>query len=292
MLSPEAATRYESDAFDSREAILTEALVGFAPRALSLLRIMTGLLIIQHGLAKIVGFPAIEAYAGLPLLSPPGAAGFVELIGGALLILGLWTRPAALIIAVNLAFFLVTGYLPKGFHPLVAGSTLTILYLLSCLYLSSAGAGRWSVDASRSSGAAMDKFNSTLADFEPTALSIYRIFTGLLLFQYGLAKIYKIPLLPAFLDISPLVTVAGVLELVGGALLILGLFTRPVAFILSGQMAFAYFIGHMFEDGLAAPALIPLLNGGNAAILFCFACFHLACAGGGPWTLDATRGKR
>jgi putative oxidoreductase len=76
-----------------------------------------------------------------------------------------------------------------------------------------------------------------------------------------------------------------------GALLILGLWTRPAAFILSGEMAFAYFMGHMFKTP-AAPVFIPLLNGGNAAILFCFACLYLACAGGGVWSADAMMKKR
>ena len=121
----------------------------------------------------------------------------------------------------------------------------------------------------------MDKLNRTLAGFEPMVLSLFRIMTGLLLFQYGVAKILKFPVLPYFAKLPPLITAAGTIELVGGALLILGLFTRPVAFILSGQMAFAYFIGHMFKG--EAPVFIPLLNGGNAAILFCFACLYLAC---------------
>jgi putative oxidoreductase len=84
---------------------------------------------------------------------------------------------------------------------------------------------------------------------------------------------------------------AGGIELVLGALLIIGLWTRPVAFILSGEMAFAYFIGHMFKTP-TAPVFIPLLSGGSAAILFCFACLYLACAGGGPLSLDAAMKKR
>lgn len=263
----------------------------WAPRALSVLRIVTGVLIIQHGMAKTIGFPWDPSNANVQLFSIVGASGLVELICGALLILGLYTRPAALIIAMDMAFFLTTGYLPKSFHPLIAGSTLVMLYFFSCFYLASAGAGPWSLDASRLKGIATDKFNGTLAGFEPTFLSIYRMVTGLLLFQYGLAKIYKIPVLPGFLRISPLVTTAGAIELIGGALLALGLFTRPAAFILSDQMACAYFIGHMFRDGIAAPAYIPLLNGGNAAILFCFACSYLSTARGGPYTLDAIRGR-
>jgi putative oxidoreductase len=121
-------------------------------------------------------------------------------------------------------------------------------------------------------------------------LSIFRIMVGLLLYQYGVAKIFKFPVLPYFANIPPLIVFAGWLELVLGALLILGLFTRPVAFILSGEMAFAYFMGHMFKTD--TPAFIPLLNGGNAAILFCFACLYLSCAGGGVWSLDAVMRKR
>jgi putative oxidoreductase len=138
----------------------------------------------------------------------------------------------------------------------------------------------------------MEKINRTFAGFEPMVLSIFRIMVGLLLFQYGIAKILKFPVLPYFANIPPLITAAGMIELVLGALLIVGLFTRPVAFILSGEMAFAYFMGHMFKAGAAAPVFIPLLNGGNGAILFCFACLYLACAGGGPWSLDAMMRKR
>jgi putative oxidoreductase len=138
----------------------------------------------------------------------------------------------------------------------------------------------------------MDQFNRMLARWEPMVLSIFRIMVGLLLFQYGVAKIFKFPVLPYFADLPPLIAAAGWLELVLGALLILGLFTRPAAFILSGEMAFAYFMGHMFKGGIAAPAFIPLLNGGNAAILFSFACLYLACAGGGVWSLDAMMRKR
>jgi putative oxidoreductase len=134
----------------------------------------------------------------------------------------------------------------------------------------------------------MDKFNKMLAGGEPMVLSVFRIMTGLLLFQYGVAKLLKYPPLPMFekVELMSMYGAAGSLELVLGGLLILGLFTRPVAFILSGEMAFAYFIGH-FPKGF-----IPLLNGGNGAILFCFACLYLACAGGGVWSADAAMGKK
>jgi len=131
-----------------------------------------------------------------------------------------------------------------------------------------------------------------LSRFQPVALSLLRFITGLLLFQYGVAKILKFPALPNFANPPPLIMTAGGLELVLGGLLLLGLFTRPVAFILAGEMAFAYFMGHMFKGGVDAPVFLPLLNGGTAAILFCFACLYLATAGGGPLGLDAMRGKK
>jgi putative oxidoreductase len=134
--------------------------------------------------------------------------------------------------------------------------------------------------------------NQTFARFQPIALSLFRFITGLLLFQYGVAKILKFPVLPYFANIPPLITTAGAIELVGGALLMLGLFTTPVAFILSGEMAFAYFMGHMFKGGIDSPVFHPLLNGGTAAILFCFACLYLATSGGGPYSVDAMMGKK
>ncbi|TXJ08527.1 MAG: DoxX family protein [Afipia sp.] len=128
-----------------------------------------------------------------------------------------------------------------------------------------------------------------LEPYRPQLLSLLRIFTGLLLFQYGVAKILKFPVLPYFANIPPLITVAGTIELILGALLIIGLFTRLSAFILSGQMAFAYFLGHVFKTG--TPVWHPLNNGGTGAALFCFVCLYLASAGPGPWSVDASRGK-
>src|ERR1700712_1859147 len=101
----------------------------------------------------------------------------------------------------------------------------------------------------------MDKFNKMLASGEPMVLSIFRIVVGLLLFQYGIAKIFKFPVLPYFANIPPLITTAGALELILGALLIVGLFTRYAAFVLSGEMAFVFFMGYIFKE--PPPAGIP-----------------------------------
>src|SRR5260370_19571557 len=87
-------------------------------------------------------------------------------------------------------------------------------------------------------------------------------------------------------EVLSLFGIAAIFEFIFGGLLILGLFSRLAAFILCGEMAFAYFIGH-FPRGF-----IPLLNNGNLAIMFCFACLYLACAGGGPWSLHAGMGGK
>ena len=135
-------------------------------------------------------------------------------------------------------------------------------------------------------------FDAVAARYQPIALSLFRFITGLLLFQYGVAKLFKFPAVPYFakVELMSLIGLAGTLELILGALLLVGLFTRLVAFILAGEMAFAYFIGHMFKGD--APVFLPLLNGGTAAILFCFACLYLATAGGGPISLDASIRKQ
>jgi putative oxidoreductase len=119
--------------------------------------------------------------------------------------------------------------------------------------------------------------------WEPRMLSILRIMTGLLYLQHGLAKIFGFPALPnhAPYHLSSLVPgLAGILEMVGGALIALGLFTRPVAFILAGEMAFAYFMAH------APRSFFPLVNSGEGAILYCFIFLYFFVAGGGVWSLD------
>ena len=123
----------------------------------------------------------------------------------------------------------------------------------------------------------------------PYLLSALRIVAAFLLVQFGTAKLFAFPaaIIPSggTAPIASLAGVAGVLETFGGALLLIGLFTRPVAFLLSGEMAFAYFIAH------APRGFWPVLNQGHPAILFCFAWLYFSAAGAGPWSLDATLRK-
>lgn len=127
-----------------------------------------------------------------------------------------------------------------------------------------------------------------LSKFQPAALSLLRFITGLLLFQFGVAKLLKFPAGTPFekVELFSLIGAAGTLELVLGGLLMVGLFSRLVAFVLAGEMAFAYFIGH-FPRGF-----FPLLNNGTLAIMMCFACLYLATSGGGPYSVDAMMGKK
>jgi putative oxidoreductase len=126
--------------------------------------------------------------------------------------------------------------------------------------------------------------NSTAfaTSWAPRLLSVLRIVAGVLFVEHGLAKLLHFPN-PAPMPMSPLLFAAGVIELGGGALLALGLFTRPVALLESGEMAVAYFMFH------APRNFYPLLNGGEAAILYCFLYLYFAAAGPGPWSLDARR---
>jgi putative oxidoreductase len=121
---------------------------------------------------------------------------------------------------------------------------------------------------------------------EPRMLSILRIVVGLLYVEHGLNKLLDFPPTATHMPyrlFSLVPGLAGLLELFGGALIAAGFYTRLVAFILSGEMAFAYFIAH------APRSFFPLLNNGDAAILYCFVFLYFAIAGGGPWSVDRLR---
>jgi putative oxidoreductase len=123
--------------------------------------------------------------------------------------------------------------------------------------------------------------------WSPYLLSIMRIVVAFLFMQFGTAKLLALPaaIMPegGTAPLASIPGVAGALEMVGGAFLLLGLFTRPVAFLLSGEMAVAYFMGH------APQGFWPVLNQGSPAILFCFLWLYISSAGPGPWSLDALR---
>jgi putative oxidoreductase len=124
----------------------------------------------------------------------------------------------------------------------------------------------------------------------PRALAALRIVAGYLFLQHGSAKLLGVPHVAMFdhLTLFSLIGLAGALELVGGALIVLGLFTRPAAFILSGEMAAAYFMAHASTGNV----LLPTVNEGEAAVLYCFVFLFLSVAGAGAWSIDSIRKSR
>jgi putative oxidoreductase len=127
------------------------------------------------------------------------------------------------------------------------------------------------------------------ATWSPRALAALRIVAGYLFLAHGTTKLFQLPYIEMFANVPlmSLAGVAGVLEVTGGLALILGLFTRPVAFVTSGLMAFAYFIGHAPQGDV----LLPILNGGELAALYSFLFLFISVAGGGAFALDNLRGR-
>lgn len=127
-----------------------------------------------------------------------------------------------------------------------------------------------------------------IAIYSPQALAVLRIMTALLFIEHGTQKLFGFPPMPmpAPEGMSTLMLIAGLLEFVGGLLILVGFLTRPAAFVLAGQMAVAYFMGH-------APAgFFPATNMGDAAILFCFVFLYLVAAGPGAWSIDNAGAER
>jgi len=123
--------------------------------------------------------------------------------------------------------------------------------------------------------------------WRPRALAVLRIVTAYLFIQHGTAKLFGAPHQAMFdgLQLMSLVGLAGILEVAGGALLLIGLCTRPVAFALCGFMAVAYFMAHASQGNV----LLPMLNQGELAVLYCFVFLYLVFAGAGAWSVDAVR---
>ena len=126
----------------------------------------------------------------------------------------------------------------------------------------------------------------TLDRIQPYLLSVLRIMVGLLFMQHGLSKLFGFPAgagFPAFLSLP---WFEGCIELIGGGLIVIGLFTRSAAFITSGEMAIGYFMVH------APKSFFPYVNGGNLAVLYCFVFLYLVVSGPGPISLDALLWKK
>ena len=124
-----------------------------------------------------------------------------------------------------------------------------------------------------------------LSRHEPQARAVLRIVTSLLLIEHGTQKFFNFPPSQMEMDLGGLMLLAAILETFGGLLVLIGLLTRPVAFVLSGFMAVAYFMAHAPQD------FFPVNNGGDAAVLYCFVFLYFFLAGAGAWSVDAARSR-
>jgi putative oxidoreductase len=132
----------------------------------------------------------------------------------------------------------------------------------------------------------MSNTTGLAAEWEPRVLSIIRIIVGLMFMEHGLSKLIGFPPVPSQPAAFHLLWFAGIIEAAGGFLIAIGLFTRAAAFIMSGEMAIAYFMAH------APRGLYPMLNGGDAAILYSLIFFYFFVAGGGAWSVDRLRSSQ
>jgi putative oxidoreductase len=131
------------------------------------------------------------------------------------------------------------------------------------------------------------RLETTWSNWSPWLLGILRIVAAVLFMEHGTSKLFGFPPFPmGEVQLFSLLGLAGILEFVGGTLLLIGFFTRPVAFILAGEMAIGYFMAHAPRD------IFPANNGGDAAILFCFLFLYLSAAGPGTWSVDGTDRER
>lgn len=129
--------------------------------------------------------------------------------------------------------------------------------------------------------------NAVFDLWKPRALAVLRIITAYLFIPHGTAKLFGAPHQAMFdgLQLTSMMGLAGILEVFGGALILIGAFTRPVAFVLCGFMAVAYFTAHASQGNL----LLPMLNHGELSVLYCFAFLYFTVAGAGAWSVDAAR---
>lgn len=250
----------------------------FQPLTLAALRIVMAFMLWQLAAQRLFGLLGGEPAA---ILSLAWFTGLVAFVGSLAVGVGFLTRLVAAVLAVDLLLLYLFGYLPQGFPPIGAGlgEHVALLFVLSAL-VAFAGPGRFSIDEDlkrERPDVDLPLSGGGLRRYYPQALGASRILIGVLFLLHGLPKLGLGGEAAAFLSQR---WIAGVIESFGGAALTLGLFTAPVAFLASGQMAFAYFLSH------APRGFFPIENAGDRAALFCFFFLFLVAAGPGRWALD------
>lgn len=262
------------------------------PYLLSLVRILTGLLFFQHGAEKLWGFAGgrIDHDFG----SLRGFAGPLEVAGGTLIALGLFTRFTAFILCGEMAVAYFRSWAPRGFFPIQNGGEEAVLFCYLYLWLVTAGAGKWSLDylLEQRRSPRRRPIRETIASWQGYGVSIVRMIFAFTFCLHGFRLAFG--LLPALagrrtgigmaLDLLP--RFFGYWEIVGGILLFLGLLSRPAAMISSLVAIAAYIYG-------AAPRGVwPIRNGGNEALLYALMFAYIAASSETAWSLDRFIGAR
>ena len=249
----------------------TAALERLTPYLLSLARIVFGFLVLRHGMEQLLAYPEASNAARMSY------EGFLELVAvpaGLLMIAGLFTRQVGLVLALMYVTLFFVGPLQRGPFTHRNGGDPVLLNAFFFLYLAASGGGAWSVDRLRGRESTDDRWAHT-------TLGVLRVVAGCLFVMHGLEKLFSVGGGRIDRDIMTMRGLAGYLETIGGPLIIMGLFTRPVAFILSGEMAVAYFRSWAprgFWQSFALPGM-------EASILFCYLFLFLCAAGPGAWSL-------
>jgi putative oxidoreductase len=259
----------------------------YTPYLLCLVRVIAGLLFLQHGLEKLFGFAGARPEP--TLWGIRGVGGILEAVGGPMLALGLFTRPTAFILSGEMAVAYFRSWAPRGFFPIANGGEEATLNAFIFLWLVAAGAGAWSLDALIERRRGLPALARRVAEWEPQLRSILRLIIGFLITLHGIRKVFDVlPSVagrrgtpPLALDSLPAVT--GYIELVAGPLLMLGLFVRQTALVVSLEALLAYVL-------IAQPrTLWPIRNGGIEALLYFVVLLYFAAAGAGAWSLDVRR---
>jgi putative oxidoreductase len=259
----------------------------YRPHVLCVVRVVAGLLFMQHGLQKLFGFAG--ATPEPTLWGIRGVGGILETLGGPLLALGLFTRPTAFILSGEMAVAYFRSWAPRGFFPIANGGEEATLNAFIFLWLAAAGAGAWSIDALMQQRRGLSALGRRVASWEPQVRLILRLIVGFLLTLHGIRKVFDV--LPSVagrrgvpaLALDALPPVTGYLEFAGGVLLMLGLFARPVAVLISVEALLAYAL-------IAQPrTLWPIRNGGIEALLYCVVLLYFAVTSAGVWSVDARR---
>jgi putative oxidoreductase len=259
----------------------------YRPYILCFVRVVAGLLFMQHGLEKLFGFAGARPEP--TLWGIRGIGGILETVGGPMLALGLFTRPTAFILSGEMAVAYFRSWAPRGFFPIANGGEEATLNAYIFLWLAAAGAGAWSIDAVIQKRRGLSALGRKVASWEPEMRSILRLIVGFLLTLHGVRKLFDV--LPSIagrrnapaLALDSLPSFTGYFELAGGVLLMLGLFVRQTALVISVEALLAYAL-------IAQPRTMwPIRNGGIEALLYCVVLLYFAVAGAGAWSIDARR---